>query len=158
MGDYVRIISLLLLLQPQMTSLNFLNRALVTLPLILLTIFNIKIQTLLNLVGLYFLNLKTLFIIRLLISYLLDTQKGVSKVIIRLSFQSCFISLKLAFSLAIIKAINNSTLPLMAAINYSLKLIRYQRFRNPFRRPLPRYSYGISIIIILELQSPSRAY
>jgi hypothetical protein len=34
------------------------------------------------------------------------------------------VSLKLAFSLAIIKAINNLTLFLMAAINYSLKLIR----------------------------------
>ena len=65
-----------------MTSLNFLNRALVTLPLILLTIFNLKIQTPLNLVGLYFLNLKTLFIIRLLIFYLLNTWKGVPKVII----------------------------------------------------------------------------
>ena len=55
-----------------MISLNFLNRALVALPLILLTILNLKIQILLNLVGLYFLNLKTPFIIRLLIFYLLD--------------------------------------------------------------------------------------
>ena len=55
-----------------MTRLNFLNRALVALPLILLTIFNLKIQTLLNLIGLYFLNLKTSLIIRLLISCLLD--------------------------------------------------------------------------------------
>jgi len=55
-----------------MISLNFLNRALVTLPLILLTIFNLKMRILLNLVGLYFLNLKTPLIIRLLISYLLD--------------------------------------------------------------------------------------
>ena len=56
-----------------MISLNFLNRALVALPLILLTILNLKIQTLLNLIELYFLNLKTPFIIRLLISCLLDT-------------------------------------------------------------------------------------
>jgi len=34
-------------------------------------------------------------------------------------------SLKLAFSLAVIKAINNSTPFLMAAMNCSLKLIRY---------------------------------
>ena len=40
-----------------MISLNFLNRALVALPLILLTIFNLKMRTLLNLIGLYFLNL-----------------------------------------------------------------------------------------------------
>ena len=54
-------------------SFNFLNRALVALPLISLTILDLKMQTLLNLVGLYFLNLKTLFIIKLLIFYLLDT-------------------------------------------------------------------------------------
>ena len=65
-----------------MISLNFLNRALVALPLILLTIFNLKMQTLLNLIGLYFLNLKTLLIIRLLISYLLDAWKGALRVII----------------------------------------------------------------------------
>jgi len=56
-----------------MTSLNFLNRALVALPLILLTILDLKMRTLLNLVGLYFLNLKTPFVIRPSISYLLDT-------------------------------------------------------------------------------------
>ena len=56
-----------------MTSLNFLNRVLVALLLILLTILNLKMWTLLNLVGLYFLNLKTSFIIRPLISCLLDT-------------------------------------------------------------------------------------
>ena len=55
-----------------MTSLNFLNGVLVALPLILLTILNLKMQTPLNLVGLYFLNLKTPFTIRLLISYLLN--------------------------------------------------------------------------------------
>ena len=55
-----------------MTSLNFLNRALVALPLILLTILNLKMRTLSNLIGLYFLNLKTPFIIKLLISYLLN--------------------------------------------------------------------------------------
>ena len=65
-----------------MISLNFLNRALVALPLILLTIFNLKMRTLLNLIGLYFLNLKTFFIIKLLISYLLDAWKGAPKVII----------------------------------------------------------------------------
>ena len=50
----------------------------------------------------------------------------------------------------IIKAINNSTLPLIAAINCSSKLTKYWRFRNPFRRPLPRRSYGISTVIILK--------
>ena len=65
-----------------MISLNFLNRALVALRLILLTNFNLKMRTLLNLVGLYFLNLKTFLIIRPLISYLLDTWKGVPEVII----------------------------------------------------------------------------
>ena len=55
-----------------MISLNFLNRVLVALPLILLTIFDLKMQTLLNLIGLYFLNLKTPFIIKLLIFYLLN--------------------------------------------------------------------------------------
>ena len=55
-----------------MTSLDFLNRVLVALPLILLTIFDLKMQTLLNLIGLYFLNLKISLIIRPLISYLLD--------------------------------------------------------------------------------------
>ena len=82
-------------------------------------------QTLLNLIGLYFLNLKTPLIIKLLISCLLDTWKGISKVVIWLSFQNYFISLKSAFSLAVIKVINNLTLPLIAAINCSLKLIRY---------------------------------
>ena len=158
MGDYIKITSLLLLLQPWITSLNFLNKVLVALPLISLTIFDLKMQTLLNLIELYFLNLKTLLIIRLLISCLLNAQKRALKVIIQPSFQSCFISLKLAFSLAVIKAINNSTLPLMAAINCSLKLIRCQRFCNPFRRPLPRHSCGTSTTIILELQSPFRAY
>ena len=157
MGDCIKIISLLLLLQPQMTSLNFLNRVLVALLLILLTILNLKMQTLLNLIKLYFLNLKTLFIIKLLISYLLDTQKGVPKVIIQPSFQSYFISLKLAFSLAVIKTINNSTLPLMVTMNCSLKSIRYWQFCDPFRQPLLRHSCGISITIVLELQSPFRA-
>ena len=69
-----------------MISLNFLNKVLVALPLILLTIFNLKIQTLLNLIGLYFLNLKTSFIIRLSISYLLDAWKGAFRVIIQPSF------------------------------------------------------------------------
>jgi len=69
-----------------MTSLNFLNGALVALPLILLTILNLKMQTLLNLIGLYFLNLKTFLIIRLLISCLLDAWKEASRVIIRPSF------------------------------------------------------------------------
>ena len=141
-----------------MTSFNFLNRASVALPLILLTILDLKMRTLLNLIGSYFLNLKTSFIIRLSISYLLDTQKGALGVIIQPSFQSCFISLKLAFFLAIIKAINSLTLFLIAVINCSLKLIRYQRFCNLFRRLLLRYSCSTSIIIILELQSPSRVY
>ena len=66
-----------------MTSLDFLNRVLVALPLILLTILDLKIQTLLNLVGLYFLNLKTFFIIKPSISYLLNTWKGVFRVIIQ---------------------------------------------------------------------------
>ena len=65
-----------------MTTLNFLNRVSVALPLILLTILDLKMRTLLNLIGLYFLNLKTLFIIKLLISDLLDTWKGALKVII----------------------------------------------------------------------------
>ena len=65
-----------------MTSLNFLNRALVALPLILLTILNLKMRTLLNLIGLYFSNLKTPFIIRLLISCLLNAWKGAYGVII----------------------------------------------------------------------------
>ena len=69
-----------------MTSLNFLNGASVVLPLILLIIFDLKIQTLLNLVGLYFSNLKTFFIIRLSISYLLDAWKGALRVIIQPSF------------------------------------------------------------------------
>ena len=65
-----------------MISLNFLNRASVVLPLILLTIFDLKMQTLLNLIELYFLNLKTPLIIRLSISYLLDAWKGAFGVII----------------------------------------------------------------------------
>jgi hypothetical protein len=65
-----------------MTSLNFLNRVLVALPLILLTTLNLKIQTPLNLIGLYFLNIKTPFIIRPLISYLLDIWKRAFRVII----------------------------------------------------------------------------
>ena len=60
----------------------FFNRALVALPLILLTILDLKMQTLLNLIGLYFLNLKTLLIIRPLISYLSNTWKGAPRVII----------------------------------------------------------------------------
>jgi hypothetical protein len=55
---------------------------LVVLSLILLTIFNLKMRTLLNLIGLYFLNLKTPFIIRLLISYLFNTWNGAFKVVI----------------------------------------------------------------------------
>ena len=69
-----------------MTSLNFLNRALVALPLILLTILDLKMQIPLNLIGLYFLNLKTPLIIKLLIFCLLNTQKGAPKVIIQPSF------------------------------------------------------------------------
>jgi len=65
-----------------MTSLNFLNGVLVALPLILLTILNLKMRTLLNLVRLYFLNLKTSLVIRLLIFYLLDAWKGALGVII----------------------------------------------------------------------------
>ena len=55
-----------------MISLNFLNKVLVALLLILLTILDLKMRTLLNLIGLYFLNLKTPFIIKLLIFYLLN--------------------------------------------------------------------------------------
>ena len=51
-----------------MISLDFLNRVLVALPLILLTIFDLKMRTPLNLIGLYFLNLKTINF--LLIKYL----------------------------------------------------------------------------------------
>jgi hypothetical protein len=134
-----------------MTSLNFLNRASVALPLISLTILDLKMRTPLNLIGSYFLNLKTPLAIRLSISCLLDTWKGAPRVIIQPFFWSCFASLKSAFSLAIIKAINNSTLPLMAAMNYSSKSIRCWQFCNPFRRPLPRHSCGTSTIIILEL-------
>ena len=134
-----------------MTSLDFLNRASVALPLILLTILDLKMRTLLNLVGLYFSNLKTSLAIRLLISYLSDAWKGAFKVIIRPSFQNYFASLKSAFSLAVIKAIDSSTPFLVAVINCSLKLIRCWQFYNPFRRPLPRYSYGTSTTIILEL-------
>ena len=141
-----------------MISLNFLNRALVALPSILLTILNLKMQTLLNLIGSYFLNLKTPLVIRLLISCLLDTQKGAPRAIIQPFFQSYFASLKLAFSLTVIKAINNSTPFLVVVINCSLKLTRCWRFYNPFRRPLPRHSCGIFTTIILESQSPSRAY
>ena len=65
-----------------MISLNFLNRVSVALLLILLIILDLKMRTLLNLIELYFLNLKTPLIIRLLISYLLDVWKGVPKVII----------------------------------------------------------------------------
>jgi hypothetical protein len=65
-----------------MTSLDFLNRALVALPLILLTILDLKMRTLLNLIGLYFLNLKTPLVIRPLISCLLDAWKGAPGVII----------------------------------------------------------------------------
>ena len=65
-----------------MISLNFLNKVLVALPLISLTILNLKIRTLLNLLGLYFLNLKTPLTIRPSISYLLDIWKGASRVII----------------------------------------------------------------------------
>src|SRR6266702_8785938 len=102
-----------------MTSLNFLNGALVALPLILLIILDLKIQTLLNLVGLYFSNLKTPLIMRLLISCLLDAWKGAPGVVIRPSFWSCFVSLKSAFSLAIIKDIDNLFLFLLFVINYS---------------------------------------
>ena len=69
-----------------MTSFDFSNKVLVALPLILLTILNLKMRTLLNLIGSYFLNLKTPLIIRLSISYLLDTWKGAPKVIIQPSF------------------------------------------------------------------------
>jgi len=58
----------------------------VALPLILLTILNLKMQTLLNLAGLYFLNLKTPLVIRPSISCLLDAWKGAPRVIIRPSF------------------------------------------------------------------------
>ena len=139
-----------------MISLNFLNRALVALLLILLIILNLKIRTSLNLVGLYFLNLKTPLIIRLLISCLLDAWKGAFRVIIQPFFQSCFASLKSAFFLAVIKAINSLTPFLIAVINCSLKLIRCWQFYNPFGRPLPRYGCGVSTIIILELWSPSK--
>jgi hypothetical protein len=128
------------------------------LPLISLTILNLKMRTLLNLIRLYFLNLKTLLIIRLLISCLLDAWKGAFRVIIRPSFWSCFVSLKSAFSLAVMKAINNLTLLLMIVINYSLKLIRYWRFCNPFRQLLPRYSCSISTTTVLKSWSPFRVY
>ena len=63
-----------------MTSFNFLNRVLVALPLILLTIFNLKMRTPLNLIGLYFLNLKTFFnnktVNLLLIKYLKRGSQG----------------------------------------------------------------------------------
>jgi hypothetical protein len=134
-----------------MTNLNFLNGALVALLLISLTILDLKMRTLLNLVGSYFLNLKTPLVIRLLISCLLDTWKGAFGVIIWPSFWSCFVSLKSAFSLAVMKAINNLTPLLIVAINCSLKLIRCWQFCNPFKQPLLHYGCGIFTITILKL-------
>ena len=69
-----------------MISLNFLNRASVTLSLILLTILDLKMQTLLNLIGLCFLNLKIPLIIKPLIFYILDAWKEAPRVIIQLFF------------------------------------------------------------------------
>ena len=69
-----------------MISFDFLNKTSVALPLISLTILDLKIRTPLNLVRLYFLNLKTPLTIKLSISYLLDAWKGALRVIIQPSF------------------------------------------------------------------------
>jgi hypothetical protein len=127
-----------------MTSLDFLNRASVALPLISLTILDLKMWTSLNLAESYFSNLKIFLVIRLLIFCLSDTWNRASEVVIQPSFQNCFISSKSLFSLAVIKTIDNSTLLSIAVINCSSRSACCQQFCNPFRWSLPQYGCSIS--------------
>ena len=66
---------------------------------------------------------------------------------IRPFFKNYFISLKSAFSLAVIKAINNLTLPLIAAIYYSLN----QQDINNFVIPLGDLYCVIITVYLLQL-------
>ena len=91
-----------------MTSLNFLKGVFVIFPLTLLISLKLKILIPEYLLGLYYTNLKTLFIIRPLISYYWDFLNRPFKVVITLSFYSFRDSSILAYSLQVIKVIKIS--------------------------------------------------
>ena len=82
-----------------MMSLNFLNKIFVIFLLTLLISFKLKICILEYLLGLYYINLKTPLIIRLLISCCWDFSNGSLRVVIILSFYSFRDSFILAYSL-----------------------------------------------------------
>ena len=123
------------------------------LSLILLTILDLKMRTLLYLIGLYALNLKTPLVIRPSISYLSNAWNRAPGVIIRPLLRSCKASWKSAFSLAVINTINSLVLFSIVIRNYSLKSTSRRRFRDPFGRSLPRSGCGTSTIIVSELFS-----
>ena len=99
-----------------MTSLNFLKRIFIVFPLTLLISLELKIFIPKYLLGLYYINLKTPLIIRLLISYYWDFLNRLFRVVITLSFYSFRDSFILAYSLQVIKVIKISSSS-MAAMN-----------------------------------------
>ena len=115
-NNWVKISFLPLLLQAQITSLNFLKGVFIALPLTLLISLKLKIYIPKYLLGLYYINLKTPFVIKLLISCCQDFLNGPPGVVIVPSFYSFRDSFMLVYSLQVIKAIK-ILFSFMAAIN-----------------------------------------
>ena len=115
-NNWVRISSLPLLLQAQITSLDFSKGVFVAFPLILLTSLELKIYIPEYLLGLYCTNLKTSLAIRPSISCCQDFLNGPPRVVIILSFYSFRDSSMSVYSLQVIKVIGISS-SFMAAIN-----------------------------------------
>ena len=86
-------------------SLNFLKGVFIVFPLTLLTSFKLKICISEYLLGSYYTNLKTLFIIKPSISYYWDFLNGPPKIVITLFFYSFKDSSMLTYSLQVIKVI-----------------------------------------------------
>ena len=88
-----------------MTSLNFLKGVFIVFPLTLLISLKLKICISKYLLGLYYINLKTLFTIRLLISCYWDFLNRSFKIVITPSFYSFRDSFILIYFLWVIKVI-----------------------------------------------------
>ena len=99
-----------------MTSFNFLKGVFITFSLTLLISLKLKICIPKYLLGLYYINLKTSFVIRLLISCYWNFLNRPPRVVITPSFYSFKDSFILVYSLWVIKVIKISS-SFMAAIN-----------------------------------------
>ena len=85
--------------------MDFLYGVFIALPLTLWMIFELKILILVYLTGFYWIKLKTLYLVKLLTSCFVEALNGALEVVILPSFCSFNVSIILAYSLLVIKAI-----------------------------------------------------